>query len=109
MPCGSFWWRVVLKQLDNFKGIAMVHLQDGSTILLWQDMWADKVRCHCLVELYFFTTGDIITLQQARSLNNLHDIFQLPLSEVAFDQYIALSSHLDSLSLTDDKDIWSYI
>jgi hypothetical protein len=26
---GSFWWRGVLKQLDKFKGIAMVHLNNG--------------------------------------------------------------------------------
>jgi hypothetical protein len=25
-PQDSFWWRVVLKQLDNYKGIAMVHI-----------------------------------------------------------------------------------
>jgi hypothetical protein len=26
-PRGSFWWRAVLKQLDKFKGIAIVNIQ----------------------------------------------------------------------------------
>jgi hypothetical protein len=33
-PKGSFWWRRVLKQLDKFKGITMVHLNNGSSVLL---------------------------------------------------------------------------
>jgi hypothetical protein len=72
-PCGSFWRRAVLKQLDNFKGISMTHIQNGSTILFWQDkdLWADKVRCHLSAELFSFTTREQITLQQVRSLDNL--------------------------------------
>jgi hypothetical protein len=31
---GSFWWRDNLKLLDSFKGMATVHLQDGSTCYL---------------------------------------------------------------------------
>jgi hypothetical protein len=37
-PRGSFWWRGVLKLLIKFKGIAMVHIQNGSTTLLWEDL-----------------------------------------------------------------------
>jgi hypothetical protein len=27
-PCGSFWWRTVLKLLDNFKSIAMAQVHN---------------------------------------------------------------------------------
>jgi hypothetical protein len=46
-PRGSFWCRVVLKNLTTFKGIAMVRVENGSTILIWQDMWDNIVRSHC--------------------------------------------------------------
>jgi hypothetical protein len=34
----------MLKLLTKFKGIAMINIQDGSTISLWHDMWKGKVR-----------------------------------------------------------------
>jgi hypothetical protein len=37
--CGSFWWRDVLKLVDNFCGVASVKLGTGSTFLFWSDNW----------------------------------------------------------------------
>jgi len=36
---GSFWWRDILKLLPKFKELARVELQNGSSILFWQDNW----------------------------------------------------------------------
>jgi hypothetical protein len=40
---GSFWWRSILRLLNNFKGIAKVDYSSVDTILLWQDLWNDQV------------------------------------------------------------------
>jgi hypothetical protein len=54
-PRGSFWWRAVLKNLTTFKGIAMVKVENGSTVLLWHDLWANRVRIHESAELFSFS------------------------------------------------------
>jgi hypothetical protein len=46
---------------------------------------------------------------QAASLNNLYDIFQTPLSTKTYQQYETLSHEFQKISLTQDKDIWTYI
>jgi len=51
---GSFWWRDVLKLLDKFKGLASVNIADGSSCLLWDDMWDGRVPRFALPELYSF-------------------------------------------------------
>jgi hypothetical protein len=35
--CGSFWWRDVLKQVDNFREVAAGR---GDTALFWNDNWS---------------------------------------------------------------------
>jgi hypothetical protein len=35
--CGSFWWRDVLKQVDNFREVAVGR---GDTALFWNDKWS---------------------------------------------------------------------
>jgi hypothetical protein len=36
---GSFWWRDVLKQLDNFRGVSFIQHGRGDTFLFWSDGW----------------------------------------------------------------------
>jgi hypothetical protein len=55
----SFWWKIVLKLLNKLNGIAMLNLTNGSTILLWHDMWNNIVR----------------NMQSAIELDNLQHIF----------------------------------
>jgi hypothetical protein len=40
---GSFWWRSILRLLDNFKGIAKASFGTGDTILFWCVMWNGQV------------------------------------------------------------------
>jgi hypothetical protein len=86
----------------------MVHLQSGSTVLLWDDMWNNKARRINSVELISFTTISRITVRQAYDMDQIHDMFQLPMSEI-FWQYILLCSELEILQITDETDILLYI
>jgi hypothetical protein len=36
---GSFWWRDVLKLVDQFRGIAACTVGDGRSVLFWLDVW----------------------------------------------------------------------
>jgi hypothetical protein len=35
--CGSFWWRDVVRLVDNFRGVATVKHGKGDTFLFWSD------------------------------------------------------------------------
>jgi hypothetical protein len=37
-PRRSYRWRDVLKQLDSFRGMAMVHVRDGRSYFFWLDL-----------------------------------------------------------------------
>jgi hypothetical protein len=40
---GSFWWKSVLRLLDNFKSIAKADFGSEDTILFWHDLWNGQV------------------------------------------------------------------
>jgi hypothetical protein len=108
-PRGSFWWRAVLKNLTTFKGIAMVRVENGSTVFVWHDLWANKVRSYESTELFSFSVRQDISLLETDRIDNLHDLFQLPLSGTAYQQFLLLNSEMDNLILSEDKDVWNYI
>jgi hypothetical protein len=62
-----------------------------------------------LLELYSFSTEREITVNQAKSMRALHDIFQLPMSPEAFQQYNSLREEIDFLEITQETDNWIYI
>jgi hypothetical protein len=108
-PKGSFWWKTILKQLNNFKGLSVATLQHGSSILMWHDLWDNKVRSIHMPELFSYTLKPGIYVQHVMELDNLHSIFQLPLSEEAYQQFMTLQSELVNLEPSHANDPWSYI
>jgi hypothetical protein len=42
-------------------------------------------------------------------IDNIHDLFQLPLSDTAYQQFLLLNSKMDNLTLSEDNDVWHYI
>jgi hypothetical protein len=95
--------------LDKFKGIAMVQIQDGSTVYLWQDIWNGTVRLNEFPHLYSFTNRTKILVKHAKDIEDLNDIFQLHLTNEAFQHYLRLTSEMSDLSLNNDSDVWNYI
>jgi len=106
---GSFWWRDILKLLDSFKGLAMVHIRDGASCLLWDDLWLNRVPSQRFPELFSFAKKIHISVLSTVSADGSASIFHLPISNQAFQQLITLAEDLNSVQDTDEKDIWSYI
>ena len=42
-PCGSFWWKQILKLTPIYRGISKCHIHNGSSVLFWKDLWSDQV------------------------------------------------------------------
>jgi hypothetical protein len=59
--------------------------------------------------LHSFVINKNLTVKVAMEQDHLQDLFHLPLSEEAYDQFNELDVILQSLQLIREKDSWSYI
>jgi len=106
---GSFWWKDILKLLDKFKGLARVNINNAKSCLLWSDMWNDKVPMIAYPELYSFIKSKNTILAEAKTSDNLLNLFHLPLSQQAFGQLTQLQQDLQQITLNDNNDFWTCI
>jgi hypothetical protein len=86
-----------------------VQLGTGDTILFWEDLWNGQILKFKYLELHSFAINKSITAQRVQQADELDDIFQLPLSEVAYEQYCELEIYIHSLEQDGSNDRWSYI
>jgi hypothetical protein len=84
---GSFWWKDILKLLDKFKGLASVTVSDGSSCLLWEDCWSGQPLRLAFPELHSFAKKPNISLASAANTVSTFNLFNLPLSVEAFQQF----------------------
>lgn len=73
-----------MKLLPQFKDIAIPQLGNGDTILFWQDKWANQVLATEAPELLSFAKNKMISAELAFEHEDLAELFQLPLSQMAF-------------------------
>jgi hypothetical protein len=106
---GSFWWRSILKLLDTFKGIVGAEYGIGDTILFWHDLWNNHVLKLSFPQLHSFAKSDSITLRAVMKTEDFEDLFNLPLSEIAYEQICELIIFLQGLPVSEQNDKWSYI
>lgn len=106
---GSFWWRSVLRLLDNYKGMAVVSVSNGSTCNLWSNLWEGMIPQFEFPELYSFAKQKNISVQKAKSMTNVEQLFHLPFSAQAFQQLQTLVAALEQNANSEDLDSWSYI
>ena len=105
---GFFWWRDIIKLLNQHKGLASVTLSDGKTVSLWDDLWFGSVPKLQFLELYSFAKNKTSTLLHALDAQDMFSLFHLPLSTKAYWQLASLQSQLACV-IPGSKDLWSYI
>jgi hypothetical protein len=107
-----FWWKDVLKLVDNFKGVATVRHRKGNTFLFWRDNWmlnGVSSPSESRYPRFFSYALDIeISVVQAFATNNSTSLFQLPLSLWAFDELVELQNLLQANPANDQDDAWVY-
>lgn len=91
---GSFWWRDIIKLLDQYKGIALPHPKNGKSIIFLEDMWSGMVLKQSNLDLYSFTTNKNVSLFTIKTWNNMQPILQTPLSLIAFEQFQTLEGEI---------------
>ncbi|XP_073355555.1 uncharacterized protein [Aegilops tauschii subsp. strangulata] len=88
-PVGSFRWRDVMQLSDVFRGITRVTLGNGSSSLLWKDVWFDD-RDTPLMEIYHgafsFYINEDEPVAKIITATDPSLIFHLPLSTQAREE-----------------------
>lgn len=107
---GSFWWKDVLRLNVLYRGMARCTVGDGSTVLFWNDLWLDGIISHEFPRLYSFALNQQISVQMLMQADSLDDLFSLPLSEQAYQEYQLLQDKLVQIHYDDSiKDQWQFI
>lgn len=89
--------------------MSSVVANDGSTCLLWDDCWHGQPLKLQFPELYSFAKKPDISLRSAASVSPIANLFNLPLSIEAFEQFQQVNEIFRNLQLEDGKDTWFYI
>ena len=103
---GSFWWRGVISNVDDWRAITKCIPGDGSSILLWDDFWSDKFLSQKFARLFSFAKDKLSSIKEILAHNQLSDAFHLPLSVEAFQEFTELQSVLANVVLNDSADEW---
>ena len=109
---GSFWWKANLKLIDNYKSLARCNIGDGKSAYFWTDLW----HSHCLQDmfphLFSFVKNKDATVHTILQTEYLEDLFHLPLTVQAFQEFEAMEDiciALRASNTLDCTDTWSYI
>jgi hypothetical protein len=81
---------------------------EWATTLAWQDQWDGRVLKFTFPELYSFINDQNLTLEQTLQ-SNLADLFHLPLSQQAYEQFLILHDDLHSIITSQEVDTRTYI
>jgi hypothetical protein len=84
----------ILKSLNTYKKLSMVTIEDGRIVQLWFDKWDDKIHAEAYPELMSYVVRKEITLLQAKTTAMPQQMFHMPMSSEAFQQYQVLISSL---------------
>jgi hypothetical protein len=84
---GSFWWKTHLKLLESYKALARRNLGDGKSVFFWGDMWNDQCLHQKIPHLITFAKKTNISVNEAVSTEYTEDLFNVPLSQEAFDEF----------------------
>lgn len=106
---GSFWWKDVTRLISYFRGYAMPHVGDGSTILLWEDVWNDLSPMTAFPCLFSFAKNKECSVQTFLGNTAMEDNFHTPLSLQAAQEYETFIVIIDQMMASrEDSDRWIY-
>jgi hypothetical protein len=110
--CGSFWWRHIFKLVENYRVVSFVKPGRGDSFLFWSDKWnfngsteplSDRFPRH-----FSYVLDPKLSASQFYQTEDKGTLFQLPLSEQAYDEFNQLSLQMASCPLSLDRDLWGY-
>ena len=109
---GSFWWKAHLRLIDYYKGMAKYNIGNGKSAFLWHDLWTKCCMSQEFPHLYSFAKNIDISVGQAIHNEFLEDLFHLPLTSEAYQEFLTFENTLEEVKLNSQLDLndeWTYI
>jgi hypothetical protein len=88
------------------------NLGNGKSVLLWKDLWKDICLDQQFPHLVTFAKDVDITVSRAVLHRNYQDLFYLPLSQEAFNEFMEFEIICGQAELcigSHEPDTWTYI
>ena len=111
-PCGSFWWKDVLKLTPIYRGISQVIVRKGDTVLMWKDLWLDDVLANSRPRAFSYAKLEDISVRDFLGCTSLNETFNLPLFVQAHNELLhlkedVLANHEETVGLREEVDLFS--
>ena len=108
---GSFWWKDILRLNVQFRGIALCLPNKGDTISFWDDLIDGRILSSCYAHLFQYAKDPNVSLWNVRSMDNLLELFRIPMSKPAYNEFLELQAYISQLEpyQQDINDQWTYI
>ena len=74
-PCGSFWWKSVLKLSPLYRGFATAIIGNGSSVLLWKDMWLEEIASDIYPRAFSYCRNEDVSVQNFMTAASLGEFF----------------------------------
>ena len=111
-PCGSFWWKDIMKLVGQFRSVSSVVPGKGNTFMFWEDAWAlgDSTQPLALryPRLFSYVLDRKMSAAEVYGHPDMLSLFYLPLSEQAFEEFQELSAKMELGPLSLENDRWIY-
>lgn len=76
--------------------------------MFWHDKWANRSLKESIPELFSYAKDKLITVKGAMSQGDFTNLFQLPLSQIAFEQMQNVQQLVETFPQSEENDKWSY-
>lgn len=111
-PCGSFWWRDIVKLQDKYKQVAVISLGTGSTFRFWLDKWnflgSAEPLANRFTRLFSYVLNPDMLAAEVFSTTDFYSLFYRPLSAQAYDELVLIQQGMVDHPISDTCDIWEY-
>jgi hypothetical protein len=98
---GSFWWKDILRLHVLYRGVAVCLPSRGDTVAFWEDVIDGNLNSDTFPNLAGYAKDPKASLWKLRNEGNLINCFNIPMSRVAYNEFILLQQYIDSLPAPD--------
>jgi hypothetical protein len=108
--CGSFWWKDIMKLAMKYVPLCKITVGTDDTVLFWSDKWHIKPMMQSFPRLFSYSLDDKLSVRDFLLTPNETELFELPLSQQAFQELLALEDVLTHCQVHDGiSDSWRTI
>jgi hypothetical protein len=107
-PKGSFWWKDILKLVPKFQEFTSCLPGLGTSIGLWEvNLHHQQHLSQIYVNLFQYAKNENISLHLALTCSNLLQLFRIPMTRAAYDEFILFSVDIEALREDQhEPDLW---